>query len=173
LRPWYDTGINGGIAGTSAVDSRRRLPLRSSSYLLALVACAVIVVAVAWAAGSDAMPDRGNVLSTDSGRFNTLIPSEHEALEQCVVCHRISADGPERSAPSLWGIVGARKARAHWFGYSLALSQQTGNWTADAIDAYLADPEAYLPGTSKTLSRVRDPEQRKQIITALQSLSAH
>lgn len=147
--------------------------MRSTSYLPALLACAVIVFAVVWAVGSDAMPDRGNVLVTASGRFNTLIPSEHEALAQCVVCHRISADGPERSAPSLWGIVGARQARSQWFGYSLALSRQTGNWTADAIDDYLADPEAYLPGTSKTLSRVRDPEQRKQIIAALQTLSAH
>lgn len=147
--------------------------MRSSSYLLALIACAVIVFAVVWAAGSEVMPDRGGVGSADSARFNTLIPSEHQALEQCVVCHRISADGPERSAPSLWGIVGARKARSHWFGYSLALSQQTGRWTSDEIDAYLADPEAHLPGTSKTLSRVRDPEQRQQIIAALQSLSAH
>src|SRR3546814_10457544 len=111
-----------------------RPPWRSSSYLLALTACAVIVFAVVWAAGSEVMPDRGGVGSADSDRFNTLIPSEHQALEQCVVCHRISADGPERSAPSLWGIVGARQARSQWFGYSLALSQQTGTWTADAIE---------------------------------------
>src|SRR3546814_17697133 len=97
--PWYEAGINGGIAGMPVVDPRRRPPLRSSSYLLALAACAVIVLAAVWAAGSDAMPNRGNVRSTDSGRFTTLIPSEHEALEQCVVCHRISANGPERSAP--------------------------------------------------------------------------
>lgn len=75
------------------------------------------------------------------------------------------------SAPSLWGIVGAPKARSHWFGYSHALAGQDGNWSADEIDAYLADPVGYLPGTTKTLTRVRDPDERKRIIAALQSLS--
>lgn len=145
--------------------------MRNSPYLLALGAALVIVWAVVWAVGSEAMPDRGNVVGIDGVRYNTLAPSEHDALAQCVVCHRIDAKGPERSAPSLWGIVGAPKARSHWFGYSHALAGQDGNWSADEIDAYLADPVGYLPGTTKTLTRVRDPDERKRIIAALQSLS--
>lgn len=145
--------------------------MRNSPYLLALGASVVIVAGIAWALGSEAGPDRGYVRSADGLRFSTLAPSEHGALEQCVVCHRIDADGPERSAPSLWGIVGAPKARARWFGYSIALAGQDGVWTADEIDAYLADPVGYLPGTAKTLSRIRDPDERQRVVEALQSLS--
>lgn len=149
----------------------QELSVRKSPYLLALGTALVVVVAVIWAVGSEAMPHRGNIAEIDGLRFNTLIPSAQGALAQCVVCHRISAGGPEHSAPSLYGIVDAPKARSRWFAYSHALATQTGTWSAEEIDAYLADPVAYLPGTSKTLSRVRDADERRLIIADLQKLS--
>lgn len=145
--------------------------MHKSPFLLALIAAIVVVAAAMWVVGSEATPVRGNITEVGGLRFNTLMPSLHGALAQCVVCHRIDADGPERSAPSLYGIVGAPKARSRWFAYSHALASETGTWTPEEIDAYLADPVAYLPGTSKTLSRVCDADERKQIIAALQELS--
>jgi cytochrome c len=92
-------------------------------------------------------------------------------LRDCAVCHRLSADGPERSAPSLWNLAGSAQASAPWFGYSPALARQRGVWTADAIDAYLADPLGHLPGTSKSLSRLRDADQRRRVLDALHALT--
>ncbi len=113
----------------------------------------------------------GHLLTVDGERYNTLVPSEQGALAACAVCHRISANGAESPAPSLWGIVGAKKAASAWFGYSPALAAAQGDWTATEIDHYLADPVGYLPGTSKTLSQVRDAGERQRIIEALQKLS--
>lgn len=142
-----------------------------SSQWLALGVSALILAAIGWAGSTELQTAHPTVGESGGQRYNQLFPSEQGALAACTVCHRISADGPEASAPALWGIVGSEKGRSPWFGYSIALASQQGRWTADEIDAYLTDPVAYLPGTIKTLSRVRDADERKRIIEALQRLS--
>ncbi|MGA8155657.1 MAG: cytochrome c family protein, partial [Rhodoplanes sp.] len=78
--------------------------------------------------------------------------------------------GPLRSAPSLWGIVGAPKARADWFSYSMALRKKGGVWTAADLDKYLANPSGFVPGTIKTLPPIKDAARRKQLIAYLKTL---
>jgi cytochrome c2 len=90
--------------------------------------------------------------------------------DACVVCHSIEEDGPLRSAPPLHGIVGAAKARSAWFGYSPALARAGGTWTEEELDDYLTDPDAFLPGTSKTLIGIADEQQRAEVIGYLASL---
>jgi cytochrome c len=87
--------------------------------------------------------------------------------DACVVCHSVEQNGTLRSAPPLWGIVGADKARFKWYGYSRALAQADGTWTEAALDEYLADPDAFLPGTAKTLSGIQDQQERARVISYL------
>lgn len=87
--------------------------------------------------------------------------------DACVVCHSVEENGPLRSAPPLWGIVGADIARFEWYGYSQALAQADGIWTEAALDEYLADPDAFLPGTAKTLSGIPDERERADVIAYL------
>jgi len=37
--------------------------------------------------------------------------------------------GPLRVAPNLWGIIGDKKARFPWYGYSRALAIVGVNWS--------------------------------------------
>jgi len=90
--------------------------------------------------------------------------------DECVVCHSLERGGTLRSAPPLWGIVGADKARFEWYGYSQALAEAGGTWTEAELDAYLTDPDAFLPGTAKTLIGIPDAQQRAQVIAYLASL---
>ncbi len=87
----------------------------------------------------------------------------------CVVCHDLAKGASWRVAPSLWGIVGAPKAGAKGYGYSLALVQAGGTWTAKELDEYLANPSQFLPGTNKTIS-VADPQERARIVKFLGTL---
>jgi cytochrome c2 len=144
--------------------------VRNSPKLATLAAAVLILVAIAWALGTERLHSKPTVGVEADSRFSTLVPSDQGALAACAVCHRIDADGPESSAPALWGIVGAAKGDSPWFGYSKALAAAAGPWTAADIDAYLADPVGYLPGTAKTLSQVRDADERARIIEALQEL---
>ncbi len=92
--------------------------------------------------------------------------------ERCVVCHSVEEHGPFRSAPPLWGIVDADKARHDWYGYSPALARAAGDWSREDLDKYLTDPDGFLPGTTKTLIGIPDPEERDAIIDYLADLRA-
>ena len=90
---------------------------------------------------------------------------------RCVVCHSLEKNGKFRVAPNLWGIVGAEKARARKnYSYSKSLLNKGGVWTAEELDQFLANANAYLPGTTKSI-KVSDAEERKQIIEFLKTLN--
>jgi cytochrome c len=136
------------------------------SYVVAVVVIAAVVACVAW------------VVSAQPGAFpgvQTVGPYKYKAvpvgangpLKDCVVCHSIESGGPLRVGPPLHGIVGARKARYTWYGYSDALRKAGGTWTEADLDKFLASPSKFLPGTSKTIIGFPDPKQRADIIAAL------
>lgn len=90
---------------------------------------------------------------------------------RCVVCHSLEKGGPFRVAPNLWGIVGAEKARDRaWYSYSPALIKRGGSWTPEELDSYLEDAMAFAPGSTKSI-RLRDPEEREEIIDFLAQLT--
>jgi cytochrome c len=89
---------------------------------------------------------------------------------RCVVCHSLEKGGEFRVAPNLWGIVGAEKARERdWYDYSPALIRKGGTWTTEDLDAFLADANAFAPGSTKSI-RVTDPAERAAIIAFLEQL---
>lgn len=89
---------------------------------------------------------------------------------RCVVCHSLEKGGEFRVAPNLWGIVGAEKARDRsWYNYSPALIEYGGTWTVEDLDLFLADAEAFAPGSTKSI-RVTNPEERAEIIEFLMQL---
>ena len=63
---------------------------------------------------------------------------------QCAVCH--GAAGAGGQGPALTGVAG-RKAAATAFPYSSALKATGWTWTDAHLDAYLANPQAAVPGT--------------------------
>lgn len=139
-------------------------------YLYAVAAMAIPGATLVWALRSEDVAAVTHLRETDGYRFATAVPSAHDALAPCVPCHRIEAVGPERCAPALVGIVGAPVESSSWFGYSPALARRGGTWTREALDTYLANPTATVPGTFKTLSPIGDDARRREIIDALADL---
>lgn len=135
-------------------------------YLFSVCVIGLLAIAGVWALDSENPAVAIEIAARDGQRYATAMPSEHGALAACMSCHRIFAGGPDRSAPSLTGIVGAPVARSAWFGYSPALARKTGNWTRDELDRFLADPTAAVPGAFKTLGPIRDAAARKEILDA-------
>lgn len=144
--------------------------MRIRGYLYATATLAVLGGALIWALRSEDVAAVTHLAEADGYRFSTAVPSAHDALAPCVACHRVEAAGPERSAPSLVGILGAPIAAASWFGYSPALAREDGVWSRDALDTYLANPTAAVPGTFKTLSPITDAARRGEILDALEAL---
>lgn len=90
--------------------------------------------------------------------------------ENCTVCHALYRGDPFRVGPSLWEIVGAEKARMDGYAYSQALANAGGQWTEGELDAFLADPHGFMPGTRMTFSGLSSPETRQDIIAFLSTL---
>jgi cytochrome c len=125
----------------------------------AIVACSLLALTGCRETGSE------------SYRYAAVPEGRGGVANECVVCHSIEKNGPLRSAPPLWGVVGSKKARFDWYGYSSALARAGGTWTEADLDAYLADPDAFLPGTAKTLIGIRDDDERAELVAFLASLN--
>lgn len=87
---------------------------------------------------------------------------------QCTACH--SVDGSNAVGPSLQGVVGRKVGSFAGFRYSRALKATTYDWDAAHLDAYLADPQAAIPGNVMPFSGVPDKKQRADLVAYLQTL---
>ena len=139
---------------------------RLGSYVVAAVVIVAVVAGIIWALGMEPPGARGP--QTAGGpKFEAMPVGADGPLKTCVVCHSVESGGQLRVGPPLHGIVGARKARADWYGYSPALREAEGNWTEADLDKFLTSPSKFLPGTSKTFLGIPDPKERADIIAAL------
>jgi len=85
---------------------------------------------------------------------------------QCKTCH-----GPKSTpmGPTLTGVAGADIAGRDDYAYSAGLKAKTGTWTDAALDAYLAKPMAFAPGT-RMMVAVPNAETRAALVTYLKTL---
>ena len=141
---------------------------RVGSYVAAAVVIVAVVMGVIWALRMQPVGAPG-LQTAGPYKFKAMPVGADGALKECVVCHSIETGGPLRVGPPLHGIVGARKARADWYGYSPALRKAAGNWTEADLDKFLTSPSKFLPGTSKTLIGISDAKERADIIAALKN----
>jgi len=133
---------------------------RLGSYVVAALVIVAVVAGIIWALGMEPLGTRGTQTAAGS-KFEAIPVGADGPLKTCVVCHSVETGGPLRVAPPLHGIVGARKARADWYGYSPALRKAEGNWTEADLDKFLTSPSKFLPGTTKTLIGIPDPRSAR------------
>ncbi len=89
----------------------------------------------------------------------------------CSVCHSADKAGSAGQGPPLFGIVG-RRVGTMGFGYSntlMAAGQSGKTWTAAALDAFLANPSAAMPGTAMPVS-IAAAKDRANVIAYLKTL---
>lgn len=88
----------------------------------------------------------------------------------CGVCHSIEP-GQNRVGPSLAGVVGRKAGSVPGYSYSQANKSSGITWDVNTLDRYIADPKGVVPGTKMTFPGLKDPEDRKAVISYLQSTS--
>lgn len=88
-----------------------------------------------------------------------------EALyARCMGCHALAYD---RTGPRHCGLIGRRAGSVPAFPYSDAMKASDIVWTAQALDRFLKNPLAALPGTSMGYAGVSDPADRAALIAFL------
>ena len=91
---------------------------------------------------------------------------------KCSACHSFEEGGPAKIGPPLWDVVGRDIAAVEDFAYSDALAGKEGAWDYQTLDAYLAGPREWAPGTKMAFAGIKKPEERADVILYLRSLSS-
>ena len=92
-------------------------------------------------------------------------------MKRCANCHDLAQGGRNKIGPNLWDVVGADVASRGGYSYSSALSAVDGDWSYEALDAFLAKPKNFAPGTKMTFAGLKKPVDRANIIGFLRMLS--
>ena len=101
--------------------------------------------------------------------LNTLLASADVAkgekvFAKCAACHTINDGGANGIGPNLHGVVGKPHGAHAGFVFTDALKGVPGNWTFEALDAWLKSPREYAPGTKMTFAGLGKPEDRANLI---------
>lgn len=93
-----------------------------------------------------------------------------KVFKKCGACHKLE-DGANGTGPYLYGVVGRDIADAGTgFGYSAAIAEFEGDWTAEVLNAFLAAPKDYIPGNKMSFAGLKKIEDRANLIAYLDSL---
>lgn len=119
------------------------------------------------------LPDYYDLYSDQATEEEMLL--EKEAFDsweggKCRFCHSIRENDRDRMAPSLYRILGKPAAVGENFTYSSALIEMRNNgliWTPETIDAFISDPENYIPANRMRVEGIEDPKTRQLIINYL------
>jgi YVTN family beta-propeller protein len=90
----------------------------------------------------------------------------------CGNCHSLSLRGSDKIGPNLLGVPDRWIAGLPGYPYSAALTAKAGEtWSNQNLDAFLANPKAWAPGTKMTFPGLRDEGERAAVIAYLRTLS--
>jgi cytochrome c len=94
-----------------------------------------------------------------------------QLVRQCEICHNIGKGQGTKIGPDLYGVVGRKVASEAGFNYSAPLKAKGGTWTFEALDKWLLNPKADVPGTLMTFAGIPNEKQRADLIAYLNSNS--
>lgn len=123
--------------------------------------------AVAAAAAPEAVEESVLVL------LASVDPAAGEGVtRKCTACHTFNEGGANRVGPNLWDIVGRPIATGDGFNYSDALAERSEEtWSYENLDAFLANPRGWAPGTKMAYAGLRSANDRAELIAYMRGLS--
>lgn len=109
----------------------------------------------------------------------TLLPTADVAkgaqvFAKCASCHSVDNGGANGIGPNLWGTLGEEIGHGKaGYSFSDALAGKGGKWDFENMNAWLASPKAFAPGTKMSFAGLSKPEDRANVIAYLNSLGSN
>jgi cytochrome c len=85
----------------------------------------------------------------------------------CKACHALTPAEDNDLGPNLSGVIGRSAASFDGFEYSDALRASGIVWTPEAIETWLAAPEAFVPGTKMKFTGFQSVSDRRDVVAYL------
>jgi cytochrome c len=90
--------------------------------------------------------------------------------EDCIACHPVER-GVHGIGPTLFSIVGRKAGALDDYRYSPALRRSGITWTAEALDTFVADPQASVPANRMPYAGMTSGADRADLVAYLQQIS--
>ncbi len=87
--------------------------------------------------------------------------------EECIACHSLEP-GVHGIGSSLAGVLDRKAGALTDYRYSPALKRSGIIWTADTLDAFIADSQQFLPANRMPYAGMPDARDRADLIAYLQ-----
>ncbi len=81
---------------------------------------------------------------------------------RAAACH--TTDGGTSLGPSVKGVYGRKAGALAGFAYSRAMRDEK------SLDAFVAEPQKAIPGSTMSFGGISDPKQRAEIVDYLKTL---
>lgn len=91
-----------------------------------------------------------------------------KVFAQCTACH--ATDARNGVGPGLQGILGRKAGTAPGFHYSHAMKKFGKTWDASTLSAYVANPQAVVPGNVMPFSGLPSAGDRADLMAYLATL---
>jgi cytochrome c len=85
-------------------------------------------------------------------------------FEECAACHAVERAPQQGVGPDLHGVFGRKAGALDDFRYSPALKRSGITWTAQALDAYVADPQKAIPQNRMPYAGMPEARDRADLI---------
>jgi cytochrome c len=96
-------------------------------------------------------------------------------FQRCYACHSLELAETGLEGPNLNGILGRPAGAVPSFPYSeafLARARSGLTWTEANLDAFLADPQGFIPGNAMGFFGLRDAQARADLIAYVKAAPA-
>jgi cytochrome c len=92
-------------------------------------------------------------------------------FQRCYACHSVGDTEERLTGPSLRCILGRKAGTLPGFEYSPGMLEAGAGrgliWTREALDAFLVDTQALVPGTAMWIPSLTAPSDRQDLIDYL------